>query len=311
MKKIFSPIVLFFPASLILLFFVSCGPAVLEEIATPAPSNTFEVLSSPILDTPTPACLAKDWPCPSDSLTLTAEMGPTLNAMMTGASDSLTMTAEMAPLLDGDSLTLTAVMRSTLAAIPSSTPPPWATIIPSVGDLGWGSVYGIISDGVTNLPLEGATVTCVHSSYTSPYPCNGITTTNSDGIYSFTGVFFHDTDRITLVVEMPGYTPLRFEQDFFTRAEFHADLGLFPATDGSNLTPYPICTPPACSDGVLTCGNPNGCPGGCGTVCLIVSPTSHPVCTPPACSDGVLTCGDPNGCPGGCGTICVIATQTP
>ena len=239
MKKIFSPIVLFFPASLILLFFVSCGPAVLEEIATPAPSNTFEVLSSPILDTPTPACLAEEWPCPSDSLTLTAEMGPTLDAMMTGASDSLTMTAEMAPPLDGDSLTLTAVMRSTLAAIPSSTSPPWATIIPSVGDLGWGSVYGIISDGVTNLPLEGATVTCVHSSYTSPYPCNGITTTNSDGIYSFTGVFFHDTDRITLVVEMPGYTPLRFEQDFFTRAEFHADLGLFPATDGSNSNPVP------------------------------------------------------------------------
>ena len=170
---------------------------------------------------------------------------------MTGTSDSLTMTAEMAAPLDADSLTMTAAMGSTLAAIPSSTSPPWATIIPSVGDLGWGSVYGMIRDGVTNLPLEGATITCVHSSYTSPYPCNGITTTNSDGIYAFTGVFFHDTDRITLIVEMPGYTPLRFEQDFFTQPEFHADLGLFPADDGTfTPTPFIMCTPPACSDGV-------------------------------------------------------------
>jgi hypothetical protein len=203
-------------------------------------------------------------------------MRPTLDAMMTGTSDSLTMTAEMAAPLDADSLTMTAAMGATLAAIPSSTSPPWATIIPSVGDLGWGSVYGVIRDGVTNLPLEGVSITCVQSSYTSPYPCNGITTTNSDGIYAFTGVFFHDTDRITLIVEMPGYTPLRFEQDFFTQPEFHADLGLFPVTDTTlTSTPFIMCTAPACSDGVLACGDQNGCLGGCGTICLTVTPTPY------------------------------------
>lgn len=272
-RKIFPGIFLLFPIGLILLSFVSCGPAVLVETGIPIPSITFEILATPILDdTPIPACLSKDWPCPSDSLTLTAEIKPTLDAMMISVSDGLTMTAEMALPLDDNSLTMTAVMGSTLAAIPSSTSPPWATIVPSIGDLGWGSVYGIIKDGVTNLPLEGATITCVHSSYTSPYPCKGITITNSDGIYAFTGVFFHDTDRIVLLVEMPGYTPLRFEQDFFTRPEFHVDLGLFPVTDATlTPTPYIVCTAPACSDGVLTCGNPNGCLGGCGTVCVAMT----------------------------------------
>lgn len=51
--------------------------------------------------------------------------------------------------------------------------------------------------------------------------------------------FFRDTDRITLHVEMLGYSLLRFEQDFFTRPEFHADLGLFPLTDAT-LTPTPF-----------------------------------------------------------------------
>jgi len=163
-------------------------------------------------------------------------------------------------------------MAATLDAIPSNTPPAWATVIPSAGDLGWGSIYGIIRDGATNLPIEGATVKCEHFSYTSPYLCNGITTTNGDGIYAFSGVFFHDTDRITLIVEAPGYTPLRFEQDFFTRAEFHADLGLFPET---GPTPVIMCTAPACSGGELTCGNPDGCPGGCGTICLTATSTPY------------------------------------
>ncbi len=116
---------------------------------------------------------------------------------------------------------------------------------------------------------------CEHSSYTSPYPCTG-TTTKDEGIFSFTGVYFYDTDHITLLVEMPGYTPLRFEQDFFTQPEFHADLGLFPVTDATlTSTPFIMCTAPACSDGVLACGDQNGCLGGCGTICLIVTPTPY------------------------------------
>jgi len=270
MKRKFPSIFLLFPISLILLFFVSCGPAVLMENATATPTTPNEILATPSPDiTASPTCLWEDWLCPSDSLTLTAEMAPTLAALQTGTP------ACTWPCPD-DSLTLTAVMGATLAAVPSSTPPPWATILPAVGDLGWGSVYGKIMDGVTYLPIEGATVECEHFSYTpSPYPCIGITTTNSDGIYAFTSVFFHDTDRITLIVEAPGYTPLRFEQAFFTRAEFPADLGLFPVSADLTLTPTPfiMCTPPACSGGVLVCGSLDGCVGGCGTICIMESPT--------------------------------------
>lgn len=244
MKRTFPSIFLLFPASLILLFFVSCGPAVLMVTDTRTPNAT-------------PTCPAAEWPCTGDSLTLTTEMAPTLAVMLTDT-------------------TLTAAMGSTFAAIPSNTPPPWATIIPAVGDLGWGSVYGIIVDGATNLPLEGATVTCEHSSYISPYLCNGITTTDKDGAYAFTDVFFHDTDRITLLVVAPGYIPLRFifVQAFSTRTDFRADLGLFPVTDAT-LTPtlFIMCTAPACSDGILICGEPSGCLGGCGAVCIPATPT--------------------------------------
>jgi hypothetical protein len=275
-RKIFNLFSLFL-ASLVLLLLISCGSAPFLVTVTPAPIATFEIRATHLLETPvppgvkpstpvaSPTCPWESWPCASDSLTLTAEMGPTLAAL-------LSETPACTWPCPSDSLTLTAEMGSTLAAVPSSTNPPWATIIPSAGDLGWGSVYGIIRDGVTSAPIEGATVRCEHFSYTSPYLCKGITTTNSVGIYAFTTVFFHDTDRITLIVEAPGYTPLRFEQFFLTRPELHADLGLFLASATFMPTPYLMCTPPACSGGVLACGDPNGCPGGCGTVCVTPTP---------------------------------------
>jgi hypothetical protein len=178
-------------------------------------------------------------------------------------------------LCPNDSMTATAAMATTFAAIPSNTPPAGVTVVPIAGDLGFGSVYGQMVDGVTGLPIEGATVKCEHFSYTSPYPCKGVTTTNSDGIYAFLEVYFHDTDRITLLVDAPGYAQGRVEQTGFALAEFHAELGLFPETNGGSVTPTPflMCTAPACSNGVLACGNPNGCLGGCGTICLTATPT--------------------------------------
>jgi len=269
MNKNFFRFCFLLPAILALLFLVSCGSNLGLVTVTPAPSATIEKLTTPILVTPalSPICPGIGWPCSSESLTLTAVMAPTLATL-------LNETPACNWPCPSDSLTLTAEMGSTLAAIPTSTPPAWATIIPSVGDLGWGSVYGRITDGITNAPINGATVKCEHFSYTSPYLCNGITTTNSDGIYAFTTVFFHDTDRITLIVEAPGYAALRFEQSFLTRPELHADLGLFPAGIDGTSTPTPIimCTPPPCPGGVLACGDPNGCPGGCGTVCSASTP---------------------------------------
>jgi hypothetical protein len=82
---------------------------------------------------------------------------------------------------------------------------------------------------------------------------------------------------------------------------------LLPAA--SEPTPIVECTPPPCSSpGALVCGDPNGCPGGCGTICQM----PEPVCTPPPCSSpGTLVCGNPDGCPGGCGTICLSGCYLP
>ena len=123
----------------------------------------------------------------------------------------------------------------------SLTPP---TVIPIVGDLGWGSVYGRLTDGITNLPIAGAIVRCEQFSYRSPLPCMGSTTTDADGKYTFAPVFFHDTDRIILAVEAPGYEPLRLEKSFFTQPYFHTDLVLLPAgSDTSAQTATPTSTP--------------------------------------------------------------------
>lgn len=229
---------LFFVSTLSLLFFVSCQPV------------TPPVTEPPVTATATPAVTSTF--TPAYSLTLTAEAA-TLSSIETA---------------------ITAATNETPAVTPTFTPPAGVTVVPVPGDLGWGAVYGKVLDGTTSLPIEGATVRCEHFSYTSPFPCRGISPTNADGIYSFVPVFFHDTDRITLIVEAPGYAPFRFEQSFFTQPGLHMDLELFPATgDTPSPTPYIMCTPPPCPGGAFACGDPNGCPGGCGTICLTATPT--------------------------------------
>ena len=53
-------------------------------------------------------------------------------------------------------------------------------------------------------------------------------------------------------------------------------------TPAPTETPIVFCTPPPCQNGSLVCGNPNGCPGGCGTICLMPEPgsTSEPISIP-------------------------------
>lgn len=231
---------------------VSCGPAMLPQ--SPTPITTVE-----------------------DSLFMTAQMGSTLSAM-------LTQTAELCTSCSVEDVYLTLAMATAFASTPSNTPPPGVTIIPAAGDLGWGSVSGRIIDGASMQPLEGVMIRCEHYSYATENRCKGVVTTKADGAYAFAPVFLHDTDRITLVVEATGYQTLRFEESFITQTDVHIDLGLFPIhsptpspTPSETPSPLPppvlMCTPPACSNGVLACGLEAGCPGGCGTVCLLPTPT--------------------------------------
>lgn len=103
-----------------------------------------------------------------------------------------------------------------------------------------------------------------------------------------------------------------------------------PPTATPTNTPIPQCTAVPCSGGTLQCpAGANGCPGGCGRICVpnptptAVPPTATPTrtpipqCTAVACSGGTLQCpANANGCPGGCGRICVpnptvTPTRTP
>jgi hypothetical protein len=97
-------------------------------------------------------------------------------------------------------------------------------VTPVTGDLGWGAIHGSITDADTGAPIAGATVTCEHSSYTSPYPCSGTVVTDSNGMYLFPAVFFHDTDTIKLMVKMPGYQPKEVTLNSFTKTDLEADI---------------------------------------------------------------------------------------
>ena len=99
------------------------------------------------------------------------------------------------------------------------------------GDLGWGRIHGRITDAATGAPIEGATVTCSHSSYTSPVTCSGSATTNADGffvLFEFEYVFFHDTDTIRLTIEAPGYQQQEITQTSFTMADMETNVALTP-----------------------------------------------------------------------------------
>ena len=157
---------------------------------------------------------------------------------------------------------------------PIITPLASTTPFPLAGDLGWGAVYGKVTDATTGAPILNAKITCEHSSYTSPARCQGDTFTNKDGNYYFTNIFFHDTDKIHLRVSAPGYEPKEFEQSFFIFPELISDFALSPsAIIITPPTPIIMCTPPLCAIGtseVYFCSGT--CPGGCGTTCATFTP---------------------------------------
>jgi hypothetical protein len=105
-----------------------------------------------------------------------------------------------------------------------------------VGDLGYGTVHGIVTNATTGAPIAGAGVTCSHTSYTSSWLCSGMVVTDSTGAYVFNNVFFHDTDQITLSVTAPGYTAQTLVKTFFTTPNFTANFALAPTT---SVTPTP------------------------------------------------------------------------
>jgi hypothetical protein len=157
----------------------------------------------------------------------------------------------------------------TATALPPLTVTPPAEVSTGfVGDLGWGTVSGTILDAGTGEPIAGATVTCTHVSYTSPVRCSGTTTSDAAGRFSFEGVFFHDTDQLTLNVSAPGYNSQAFSKNFFTQPGMEVEISLTAAT----ATPVICCTPPPCkSDETYYC--PGECPCGCGTTCATHTPT--------------------------------------
>jgi hypothetical protein len=143
-------------------------------------------------------------------------------------------------------VTITPTPSSTLTPKPPTITPtcPWPcandsltltadaslAVHPQTGDLGWGAVYGVITDAVTGRPINNAQITCAHiSAQASPNGRCGVTTwSNADGIYSFSPVNLFATDRITLIVDAPGYKHLEFQQGAFTQSQVKVDLKLEP-----------------------------------------------------------------------------------
>lgn len=175
-----------------------------------------------------------------------------------------------------------------------------------VGDLGWGAIHGTVTDAASGLPIANATVTCRHSSYTSPSLCNTSTVTDKDGKYTFAQNFFHDTDRVQLEVQAQGYVTQSMEVNFLTSPWLNADFTLISAD--TNQQPEVTCTQPACAPYEALMCSQGDCPNGCGYVCA----TPAAICTPPICAIGVNEVYYCSGvCPGGCGTTCATITPSP
>jgi hypothetical protein len=98
----------------------------------------------------------------------------------------------------------------------------------NVGDLGWGDVHGFVTDAVTGNAIPNATVTCQHSSYTSPSSCTGLVITSAVGLFLFERVFFHDTDTIKLTVTASGYESQEYTQSSFTGNDMFVSFSLKP-----------------------------------------------------------------------------------
>ena len=132
------------------------------------------------------------------------------------------------------------IVTPTPATVPTDTPPP-------PGDLGFGNVFGKVTDTVTGTPVASATVTCEHSSYTSSEDlrCNRKTTTDQEGNFLFENVFFHDTDSITLTVEASGYNSTTIRSGSFTQPFFEANIQL-----------RAVGSPPEASDGPVLANCP-------------------------------------------------------
>jgi hypothetical protein len=200
----------------------------------------------------------------------------------------------------------TATLPPTVSETP--TPPVVITITITktaiVGDLGWGTIHGRVTNAATGEPIVGARVACQHSSYTSTALCNSSVVTAEDGTYAFPESFFHDTDRVQLEVQAQGYTTQITNVNFFASPWLNANFALVPVE-----TPQAVCTQPACGPyEALVCPQGN-CMGGCGYICV----TPAAICTPPVCAIGtseVYYCPG-GGCAGGCGTTCATFTPSP
>jgi len=112
------------------------------------------------------------------------------------------------------------VSNLTAAKSSSSTSPLIA------GDLGWGTIHGMILDSVTHAPVGGAIVSCEHHSYTSAVICSGAAMTDSQGVYVFGDVYFHDTDTVKLTVQANGYQEFEYTQNFFSRNDLEANISV-------------------------------------------------------------------------------------
>ena len=99
---------------------------------------------------------------------------------------------------------------------------------PPAGDLGFGNVFGRVTDSATGTPIAGATVMCEQFSYVSNEAdrCNRSTTADQDGNFLFENVFFHDTDTLTLTVQAAGYNSTTSKHNSFTTAFLEANIQL-------------------------------------------------------------------------------------
>ena len=103
---------------------------------------------------------------------------------------------------------------NTTTLTPASAP----TFTPDPCTGWWCTVTGVVVAETTlsGYEPEGITVTLQQTSYCSPTRGEHQATTDPDGRFEFSDVFFHDTDRIRIQVESKGYESVQWDStDFY------------------------------------------------------------------------------------------------
>ena len=207
---------------------------VVEPTPTPTPSPT---------NTPTVTPVPTDTPIPTETPVPTATDTPTHTPTLEPTELPPEESTELPTEEPTEQPTEEVATATPEVALPAGGDTPTVT---AAGDLGEKAISGtvLVNQNGTLVPLAGVPVSYTHNSMASPDQAStGSTTSDATGQFAFDPIFLHDTDTVTMSVQVPGFVPQTVQRggyDTYTAPVF--EFVLIPLQD-STTQPTPGIQP--------------------------------------------------------------------